>query len=139
VTADDRMSTITQKPRVERLLWKKERSNALLINCDCTVECIDHWELNAIRDRGSTFSSHLGKDRHEHAGTMFPDSVSRNLIFQKPLDGRPTESRSLTSIKRHPLATADYGWASGTRTRIALSTRTISLENFSLPTFRIDS
>jgi hypothetical protein len=31
----------------------------LLICCDCTLECVDHWQLNATRDRGSTFSSHL--------------------------------------------------------------------------------
>ena len=58
--------------------------------------------------------------------------------------GQPSCSAG-SSLSRGPLtwaqspSTDDYGCASGTRTRIALSTRTISLENFSFPTFRMAS
>jgi hypothetical protein len=31
----------------------------LRIHCDCTVECVDHRQLNTIRDQGLSFSSHL--------------------------------------------------------------------------------
>ena len=32
------------------------------------VECVDHWYLNAIRDRGSTFSSHLSGGANQFPG-----------------------------------------------------------------------
>src|ERR1039457_7095105 len=40
----------------------------LLIHCDCTVECVDHRQLNAIRDRGSTFSSYLPGGANQFPG-----------------------------------------------------------------------
>jgi len=49
------------------------------------------------------------------------------------------ESQGSVILIRPRLSICLHGCASGTSTRIALPTRTMSLENFSFPTFRIAS